>query len=217
MARIVDLTLPIAPQQRGADTIRTEQWRIAPAGRPAYVARVHYFSHDSMAGTYLDFPSHVEQTDDGSDAANYPVRQLYRVDATVIHLARADGSGAISAQELRAACPPGPPGAALILNALGPLRFDRIAPRSVYLSAEAVAWIIAQGFRLLVADVFESSDKPQGVFETLFAAGVLTVCQPIRLDELTSPRVKLTVLPLVLAGVTQLPCRVVAEVEEEPT
>ena len=211
MAQIVDLTLPIEPQQRGNDTLRTERWHITPAGRAAYFARVHYFSHDSMAGTYLDFPSHIEATDDGSDAAGFPADRLYRLDATVIHLARRDGSGAISAEELAAACPAPPLGQALILNALGPLRFDQIAPRSVYLAAGAVQWIIEQGFRLLAADVFESNERPQGVFETLFAAGVLTVCQPVNLDKLIWPRVKLTVLPLRVAGATQLPCRVIAE------
>jgi kynurenine formamidase len=193
--------------------LRTEIWRITPAGRPPYQARVHYFSHDSMAGTYLDFPSHIEHTDDGSDAANFPVEKLFRMDATVIHLARADGSGPIGADELAAACPPPPLAQALILNALGVLRFDQIAARSVYLSAQAVQWIIDRGFRLLVADVFESNQRPQGVFETLFAAGVLTVCQPIRLDELTSSAVKLTVLPLRIVGATQIPCRIIAELD----
>lgn len=212
MAKIIDLTLPIPPHQRGEDTLRTELWRIKPAGRAEYDARVHYFRHDSMAGTYLDFPSHVQQTDDGSDAASFPADKLFRLDATVIHLSRGDGSGAIPAAELQAACPPPPLGQALILNALGKLQFDQIAERSVYLAAEAVQWIIDRGFRLLVADVFESNQQPQGVFETLFAAGVLTVCQPIRLDELTSPHVKLTVLPLRVAGATQIPCRLIAEI-----
>jgi kynurenine formamidase len=213
MPPIIDLTLPLDAQQRGQETLHTEVWQLKPAGRPPYQARVHYFNHNSMAGTYLDFPSHIVHTDDGSDAANFPAEKLFRLDATVIHLARTDGSGAILAAELEATCPPGPAGSALVLNALGSLRFDQIAERSVYLAAEAVQWIIERGFRLLVADVFESNEHPQGVFDTLFAAGVLTVCQPIRLDELTSPRIKLTVLPLRVAGATQIPCRVMAEVE----
>jgi kynurenine formamidase len=132
----------------------------------------------------------------------------------VIHLARADGSGAIGPDELQAACSAGPVGPGLILNALGPVRFDQVRERSVYLASPAVRWIIDQGVRLFVSDIFESNEQPQGVFETFFAARVLTVCQPIRLDELTSPRVKLTVLPLRVERATQLPCRVVAEVEE---
>ncbi len=215
ITRIVDLTLPIPARQKDRETLRTELWRITPAGRAPYDARVHYFNHDSMAGTYLDFPSHIEQTCDESDAASFPVEELFGLKATVIHLARTDGSGAIDAGELRAACPPPPIGPALIINALGKLRFDQIHPRSVYFSAQAVQWIIDQGVRLLVSDVYESSEHPQGVFESLFAAGVLTVCQPIRLDELTSPIVKLTVLPLRVLGATQLPCRVVAEIEEQ--
>jgi len=211
--RIVDLTLPIAPGDGRTPTVRCEKWRIEPVGCKPYVANVHYFAHDSMAGTYLDLPAHIEDCNDGLDAATYPVDQLVDIPATVIHLDRGDGSGKIGADELTAVCPPGGLGPAAVLNALGSRRFDRIAPRSVYLGADAVRWLIDGGVRLLVADVFESDDDPQAVFETLFAAGVLTVCQPIHLDRLTSPRVRLTVLAPRFETATQLPCRVVAKME----
>jgi len=152
-------------------------------------------------------------TDDGADAATVPAEQLYRLEATVIHLDRPDGSGKIGAAELAPACPGDVAGDALIINALGSRRFDEIAERSVYLGREAVQWIVGSGVTVLVSDVYESNTDPQDVFLDLFAGGVHTVCCPVNLGALTASRVRLTVLPLRFTGVTQLPCRVIAEME----
>jgi kynurenine formamidase len=174
---------------------------------------VYHYRHNSMAGTYIDFPGHIKETDDGLDAIGYPLEKLYRVEAAVIHLDRESGSGRIGASELVAACPQAPGAGALILNALGARRFDAIVDRSVYLGKDAVQWIIDRGFHLLVSDVFESNSDPQQVFNLLFAHGVSTVCCPINLDKLRQPIVTLTALPLRFAKATQLPCRVIAELE----
>ena len=74
----------------------------------------------------------------------------------------------------------------------------------------AIEWIIATGVKLLVADVYESRAL-HGVFPALFDAGISTVCCAINLHHVTAPEVRLTVLPVRMSGVTQLPCRVVAE------
>jgi kynurenine formamidase len=210
--RLVDLTFPVQAKQDGQPTVRVEKRHIQTTAS-RHVANVCHFSHDSMVGTYIDFPGHIEHTDDGVDAANCPIERLFRIDATVIHLDRADGSGKIRAEELAAACPDGASGGALILNALGRRRFDDIAWRSVYLGRDAVQWIMATGVHLFASDVYESDDDPQGVFGALFSAGVSTVCLPINLDKLTVPQAKLTVLTARFPGVAQLPCRVLAEVD----
>jgi len=49
------------------------------------------------------------------------------------------------------------------------------------------------------------------VFLDLFGAGITTVCLPVNLSALTTPYVRLTALPVRFETVTQLPCRVVAE------
>ena len=122
-------------------------------------------------------------------------------------------AGRIGARELSAACPPGKEAGALILNALGRRRFDDIVERTVYLGKDAVEWIIDAGFHLLVSDVFESNTDPQQVFNMLFARRVATVCCPINLHQIKQPIVRLTALPLRFAQATQLPCRVVVEVD----
>jgi kynurenine formamidase len=214
--KLVDLTLTIPNRERekrslkGAwyerRTVKEAAWKF-----PGYTAMIYYLSHWGMAGTYVDFPGHIKETDDGSDADNYPLDRLYRVSAGVIHLDRADGSGKISARELRAHSRTRTRGGALIVNALGQRRFDQIAERSVYLGKDAVQWIISTGVHILVSDVYESNTDPQNVFPDLFAAGILTVCLPVNLHLLTAARVRLSVLPLRFAAVTQLPCRAVAE------
>ena len=206
---LIDLTLPVQKTRDGAKTVISETWPVRQ-GNLIYIGQVYRFAYDSMAGTYLDLPGHIVETDDGIDAAAYPLEKLYRLDATVIHLDRADGSGAIHIDELTGACPAPIFGGAFVINALGKRRFDEIEERSVYLTMDAVRWIVRTGVHLLVSDVYESVQF-QGVFLELFKNGIATVCYPINLHRLTAPRVKLTVLPVRFPGVTQLPCRVVAE------
>ena len=219
---ILDLTLPIPARQiwreswqgeeREVETVRARIWDIAQ-GPYRYQAQVYFLNLSGMSGTYIDFPGHIVATDDGTHAGNAPLENLYRVAATVIRLDRADGSGGIGAAELRRAAPGPVTGGALVLNALGRKRFDEIESRSVYLLADAVAWIVGSGVRLLVSDVYESDREPQNVFQRLFAGGIATVCLPVNLHRIAVPHPRITALPLAVPGVTQLPCRVVAEWE----
>jgi kynurenine formamidase len=175
-----------------------------------YTAVCYDFNMNSMAGTYIDFPGHIAETDDGQDSNNYPLEKLFRRSAKVIHLERTQG--AITAKDLADNCPCKPnKGDALIINALGKLRFDEAPERSVYLDRSAVDWIIEQGIELLISDVYESTEL-LGVFYYLFKAGISTVCFPVNLDELTTLEAKITILSLPLKGVKQIPCRVIAEI-----
>jgi len=165
---------------------------------------------DSMASTYIDFPGHIAETDDGQDAKNYPLEKLYRHTAKVIHLEQT--KGAVSAKDLAENCPCKlNKGNALIINALGKLRFDEVPERSVYLDKSAVDWIIEQGVELLISDIYESTEIT-GVFYHLFKAGITTVCYPVNMDKLNTPEVKITILSLPVEGVVQIPCRIIAEV-----
>lgn len=212
--RLVDLTLTIPATEGGKKTAALRKVSVKQENGAGYTGTVYDFAHDSMVGTYVDFPGHIKETDDGTNADNYPIEKLFRVDATVIRLDKPDRSGAVTALELENACPGPVATGGLILNALGSKRFDEIEYRSVYLDRDAVAWIADTGIHLFVSDIYESQSL-HGVFWNLFKAGISTVCSPINLDQLTTPRAKLTVLPVRFAGVTQLPCRVVAELIED--
>ena len=189
----------------------------------------------------LDFPGHILVPADGTnrsnqalDAASAPLSLLYRVPAWVLRLERRNGSGAITAKELEAALPtatraahvreqPGVSPRALVINALGSkTRFDEIRRRSVFLRRDAVEWIVSLGVKLLVSDVFESDATPQDVFQTLFACGIICVCNAVNLGVLpttvtpTRPdasRVELSCVPLATPGAVQCPVRLLAEVE----
>lgn len=220
--KLTDLTLPIAAQslerEAPADlpqprqVITTRIWSVADGAR-RYQARVHDIAHWSMAGTYLDLPGHIVETDDGVDAVHLPLARLYRLASTVVRLQRVSGSGRIGADELAAAAPDPVGGAAMVINALGTRRFDEIEYRSVYLGIDAAQWIIDAGVQLLVSDVYESDAEPQGVFPALFRRGICAVCCPVELHRLGNHPL-ITALPLRTCGATQVPCRLLAEEEE---
>lgn len=179
----------------------------------AYTGIIHRFESGSMQGTYLDLPGHIKECDDGLRADNYPIEQLYRVPASLVRLQRQSGSGAVSAADLQAACAKTPDSPALIINALGDKDPEHIETRSVYLSLDAVDWIIHSGCRLLVSDIYESQSL-EGVFLRLFQAGVCCVCEPVRLYQLPPAPLLLTVAFPKFPGLTQFPCRLLAEITE---
>lgn len=176
----------------------------------AYTGIIYQFSSGSMQGTYLDLPGHIRETDDGQTAANFPIENLYRLPASRIRLDRASGSGAVSANDLEEAFGSIPDTPGVIINALGEREPDQIETRSVFLDMTAVQWLIDAGCKMLVSDIYESQTL-EGVFLKLFQAGVCTVCEPANLAKVASPKVRLTVLFPKFPGMTQFPCRVVAE------
>jgi kynurenine formamidase len=209
---LIDLTLPFhetAHYEELASVKAREVPLTFGAGR--YTGVEYRISHSSMVGTYIDFPGHIKETDNGVDADNAPLDTLLNVRAAVVHLDRESGSGAVTAADLAAACPATSGCGALVVNALGKRRFDGIRFRSVWLAPDAGQWIIDSGAHLLVSDIYERAPELTGIFYALFKAGLCTVCLPVNLHLLTTPYVKLTALSLRLKGVTQLPCRLVAE------
>ena len=180
----------------------------------AYTGVVYDFAYNSMAGTYIDFPGHIKECDDGNNAGSYAVANLYRLNADVIHLNRLSGAGGVSASELEAALQiKNSDNTLLIINALGKLDSSEVERRGVFLDLSAVAWIIEQGYKILISDIYESLQL-NGVFHELFKAGIITVCEPVNLCQLPSQDVKISIFPLRHAGITQLPCRVIAEIND---
>jgi kynurenine formamidase len=208
---IIDLTFEPGRAPGGFFKAQRKDVRLKSPGAE-YTGAVYEFTMSSMAGTYLDLPGHIAEINDGQDAANYPLEKLYRRRAVVIRLDRPDDSGGVAAAELANACQIEiRPGDALIVNALGNRQFYEINERSVFFGQDAVEWIIAKQVELLVSDIYESTALI-GVFYKLFQAGISTVCFPVNLNKLAVPEIKLTVMPLPIPGITQIPCRVVAEI-----
>lgn len=163
----------------------------------------------TMYGSYIDFPGHIRETDDGVTAATVDLADFCGIDCAVIHLERADQPGGITAGDLEKAYGGIPDTPAVIINALGSVGSFDIPPRSVYLELDAIEWLKKTPCKLLVSDVYESTAL-YGVFLKLFEAGIATVCEPANLHKLPAGKVKLTVLfPKI--PITQLPCSLIAE------
>ncbi len=207
---IVDLT------RRAENTSRTCKAALTEvplrSEHTSYTGMIYRLDMDSMFGTYIDFPGHIRETDDGTDAANFPVETLYRAKASVIHLDRAGGSGGVSGAELEAAFGGKTHTPVLIVNAIG--AHDQTDPavpiRTVWFDFSALDWMIANKVRVLVSDIYESRAL-HGVFQVLFKAGITTVCEPANLHLVTARECRLTVLFPPVPGVKQIPCRVIAE------
>ena len=180
------------------------------SAQTAYTGMVYDFEFNSMDGSYLDLPGHIRETDDGQRADNVSAAEFYRIPCSVIRLDRKSGSGAVSAAELEAAFGGRVSTPALMINALGTLDPDQIEERSVWLDFSALDWMISCGVRLLVSDIFESQAL-DGVFLKLFEAGVSTVCEPRGMSRIRTKTVELTVLFPRFPGLTQIPCRILAE------
>ena len=204
---LIDLTCAY-PQ--GADAkVRLTEIPLKSA-KTAYTGMVYDFESNSMDGSYLDLPGHIRETDDGQRSDNLDPAQFYRVPCSVIRLDRTSGSGAVSGAELEQACGGRVTTPALMINALGKLDPRDIDIRSVWLDFTALDWMISCGIRLLVSDIFESKSL-DGVFLKLFKAGISTVCEPRHMSRITKKTVELTVMFPNIPGLTQIPCRILAD------
>jgi kynurenine formamidase len=201
--KLTDLTLPWS-------SIETDEQLIPlRSDRTAYTGVVYDIRLNSMTGSYIDFPGHIRETDDGMHAGNYPLTALYRVPATLLRPKRS-GNG-ITADELAEARGKLPSTECIVIHGKAGTDVPLIS-REIYLTMEAVDWIIDSGCRLLVSDTYES-ESLDGVFLKLFGAGISTVCMPVNLDKLNSQVMKITVFTPLLDGIVQVPCRIVAETE----
>ena len=204
---VYDLSCSFPPGAAGKVRLREVPLKSA---QTAYTGMVYDFEFNSMDGSYLDLPGHIRETDDGQRADNVSAADFYRVPCSVIRLDRKSGSGAVSAAELEAAFGGRVSTPALMINALGTLEPDQIENRSVWLDFSALDWMISSGVRLLVSDIFESQAL-DGVFLKLFKAGVSTVCEPRGMSRIRTKTVELSVLFPRFPGLTQIPCRILAE------
>lgn len=178
-------------------------------GKTHYTGMVWNVEEDSMAGSYIDLPGHILETDDGVRADKIDAGFFYRHPASVLHLD--SGEGAVRASDLEKAANGRKLNDFLIINALGKRRIIDVPSRSIYLDLDAVDWIISQGCKCLVSDIYESK-RLDGVFVRLFAAGISTVCMPYNLDKI--PDEVLLTIAFPKWPTTQIPCVLLAECEE---
>lgn len=207
---LLDLTLSV---EQDPQTMSIEKKHLVQEDGTEYDGVIHNFCYKGTSSTYIDFPGHIAGYDDGTDAANYKLEKLYQVKTVIIKLNRDCSSGKVCKEDLLESVnvdlekeKPG----AIIINALGNKRFDEIKNRSVWLSTEAVEWLVSLGIHLIISDIYESAGL-HGVFGTFFKSGVSTVCCPVNLDKINKNVFTVTCLPAKFEKCQQLPCRLIAE------
>ena len=95
-----------------------------------YTGVVYNISTSTMMGSYIDFPGHIKETDDGVNGANCDLADFTGMSATVIQLDRAGEPGGVSAEDLEKACGGVPDTQAVIINALGSVGSFDIPPQA---------------------------------------------------------------------------------------
>lgn len=206
--KIINITSPTVGDEGYRKVTFTEK-RVpisSASGGTKYTGMVWDVEEDSMAGSYIDLPGHILETDDGVRASNVDAGLFYRQPATVLHFD--SDTGPVTPEDLKKALNGREVRDFLIINALGKRNPLDIPLRSIYLDMDAVDWIISTGCRCLVSDIYESK-RLDGVFLKLFKAGVSAVCMPFNLFELPDDVLLTVAFPR--WPTTQIPCVLLAE------
>ena len=147
--KLIDLTYPMEETYKNKPAVIPSFFPLKIKGKP-YSAVIYDFNWGGMMGSYIDFPGHIKETDDGVDAFRAPLENLYELPAAVIHLKREGTPGPISAKELEETRVKVPRGGGLIVNALGKKRFNEVPPNSVYFGRDAIKWIVGTKIKLIL-------------------------------------------------------------------
>jgi kynurenine formamidase len=206
--RLIDLTLPLTPGQRGVAmepkvTVAREGWN---------AATWHLYSH---AGTHMDAQLHFAAGPETIDTK--PLEQCLGP-AHVVNLTPLQPRTLLTIAHLATVAKTFTPGESLLLrtdwykHAADPAIYRDGLPR---LSEELSEWCVAQRVKILgveppsVADVNHLPEVTR-IHHILLGGGVTIVEGLAFLDRLTQPRVFFAALPLKLSGGDGCPVRAFA-------
>jgi arylformamidase len=200
---VVDLSLPL---RDGAEGVRAT----LRENRPRYLGHdchAYDLAIPSHIGTYFETSSHVFR--DGADTDTFPLERLV---APGVCLTVRDPGRCITAAALEACVPdaarPSLPGCGLLVHVAA-----REMGTHAYFSRDAATWMRDNGVAFMGSDTprydtgFES---PTGFFVELFEARIPIIANIANLERLPTHGFTLVALPLAVAGVCTVPCRVVA-------
>lgn len=215
MPRLVDLTLPLRPGQRGVAT--EPKYTVARDGWNA--ATWHLYSH---AGTHMDAQLHFAAGPETIDTK--PLSSCIGP-AWVVPLAPIEASTLLSVAHLGAVTARFRTGDSLLLRTDWHKHVDDPAvyrDRLPRISEELARWCVERGVKMLgveppsIADVNHLPEVTR-IHQLLLGGGVTIVEGLAHLDQLISPCVFFHALPLKLAGGDGCPVRAFAYDSPEDT
>jgi arylformamidase len=204
--RVVDLSVPLVDGREG---VRAS---LRP-GSPVYAGHechAYDLSIPSHTGTYFETSSHVFR--DGKDTDTFPVDRLVAPGAC---LAPRAAGRCITAAALDACVPSASRGELRGCCLLVRADFRELGTHS-YFSRDAAAWMRDAGVGIMGSDTpgYDTGfDSPTGFFVELFEAGIPIIANVANLERLPARGFTVAVLPLAVAGVCTVPCRVIAIME----
>lgn len=208
MPRLIDLTLPLTPGQRGV--AMEPKYSVARDGWNA--ATWQLYSH---AGTHMDAPIHF---DAGPGTIDATPLECCLGPATVVNLVPLAPRTLLTVAHLGAVAAAFPVGESLLLRtdwhryAADPALYRDGLPR---IGEDLARWCVDRRVKLLgveppsIADVNNLSEVTR-IHQILLGGGVTIVEGLAYLDRLTQPRVRFVALPLKLAGGDGSPVRAFA-------
>ncbi len=197
MARcIIDLSFPCSNETDGVTITRQDNPPIY-LGHECYAYDLAIKSH---TGTYFENSSHLFRDGQDTDAVGVGDLVLPGVCLNIT-----TDNSCICADDLEAACDSLPPGSALLIDT-GP-------DKGKFFSRDAAQWMADHGVKLMGGSMClydRGFDNPTGFFVDLFKAEIPIVANLLNLDKLPESGFTVIALPLRMAGVCAVPCRVVA-------
>ena len=171
------------------------------------------FSSCSSSGSYIDFPGHIDITDNGEHAGNVDILDFYRQKAYLVR-PELNAEGGITAQALKNACQDMPDDVKILIVDGIRLQEDIDPDAGIsYFELETADVLESMHLTCLVADSYEKKNY-EGVFYQFFQRGLPCVCAPCKLWLLPEKTVfTLSVIFLPVDGAVQTPCRLIAELD----
>jgi arylformamidase len=201
--RVVDLSVPLRDGAQGVRATLREE-------RPRYLGHdcwAYDLAIPSHTGTYFETSSHVFR--DGKDTETFPMDRLV---APGVCLTPRIPDRCITADALEASVPAAAraslPGCGLLVHAP-----SGEPGAHAYFSRDAAAWMREHRVGFMGSDtpLYDTGfASPTGFFVELFEAGIPIVANIANLELLPSHGFTLVALPISVAGVCTVPCRLVA-------
>ncbi|MFA5646251.1 MAG: hypothetical protein WDA18_07860 [Candidatus Ratteibacteria bacterium] len=210
MKKWIDFTRPIPDIEGKNPTHREYIIPIVAAGR-SLTGICHSFSFDGMSGTYIDFPGHIRECDNGIHAGNISIEPLLSMETTLIRLTLPLGKREITRKDLESTGVK-VRGRALIVHVLGSYDDEDFPVKTLpYFSSDTFSFFTESNIMIFASDVYENrgAGGMTGIFEALFSAGILCICKLTNLHQIQGSYLTTSVLFNKHPGVVQLPCRFV--------